>query len=605
MDKLYSSHVRDIERQIKEANKHSVAEISATITTPSELVVAVGSGGSLTCAHFFAALYQSHTKKPCFVMTPLEMLVSGLDLASATVWVFSAEGKNPDVLKVCQFLLNNSKSVTVILNRSNTPVSKLFNSPLSGFKAIELETPYKDGFLATVSITHTCTVLLRAFLTLSSDEISVRPVEPNFIPENIHEFRGAYCGQRRIILLYSPSLKCAAEDFSTRCHESGVATAQLTDFRNFAHGRHFGADVFKEDTFIIFFTDFETKMLVESIKQIIGGALSHFEFRFCDERSVGIYKSVIAAQLIFGEICQYFDYEPNIVDVKDFGRSLYSLDAYSKIERVSNRVTHEKGLEFKGRLENVEFGGIVFDYDGTLCFTKNRFDSIDSDLSKYINRLLRGNISIGVATGRGKSAGDELRKVIPPELQSNVLIGYYNGAIINPLDQELNIDEVENDRSLQALYDSLLETYKGESGVRMEFRPVQLSISIENNCSVKSELLYENVCSTIAVKQLPLKALKSTHSVDIINMSTSKLNVLRRLENESFSPVLAIGDNGQLGGNDFELLAHKFGLSANNESMNVNSCFRISPNNLRELDSTLWYLKHISLSENNKFKIKL
>lgn len=48
-------------------------------------------------------------------------------------------------------------------------------------------------------------------------------------------------------------------------------------------------------------------------------------------------------------------------------------------------------------------------------------------------RLLRAGVPVGVATGRGGSAGNALRKAVPERLWERVVVGYYNGGELAPL----------------------------------------------------------------------------------------------------------------------------------------------------------------------------
>src|SRR5579883_764432 len=59
-----------------------------------------------------------------------------------------------------------------------------------------------------------------------------------------------------------------------------------------------------------------------------------------------------------------------------------------------------------------------------------------SEVAEHLTRLLSAGLRIGIATGRGESVRDDLRKVIPPALWSRILVGYRNGAEIAPLNDD-------------------------------------------------------------------------------------------------------------------------------------------------------------------------
>ena len=110
---------------------------------------------------------------------------------------------------------------------------------------------------------------------------------------------------------------------------------------------------------------------------------------------------------------------------------------------------------FVGSLQRSKFHSVVFDYDGTLCDARDRFAGMRDEVGKHLRRLLLDGLNIGVATGRGKSVREDLIKHIPSSLFSRVLIGYYNGAYIHPLTDELSEEEAG-----EILCDDLLEILK-------------------------------------------------------------------------------------------------------------------------------------------------
>jgi hypothetical protein len=81
------------------------------------------------------------------------------------------------------------------------------------------------------------------------------------------------------------------------------------------------------------------------------------------------------------------------------------------------------------------FAAIVCDYDGTLCSPDERFGIPSADIISECIRLLQSGMVIGIATGRGKSARESLRRCFPQDLWPRIIIGYYNGGDISRLDE--------------------------------------------------------------------------------------------------------------------------------------------------------------------------
>ena len=55
--------------------------------------------------------------------------------------------------------------------------------------------------------------------------------------------------------------------------------------------------------------------------------------------------------------------------------------------------------------------------------------------------------------------------------------------------------------------------------------------------------------------RLDIKCVQSAHSIDVVEAATSKRAVVETLGADCSGAILCIGDQGQEGGNDFELLA--------------------------------------------------
>ena len=116
-------------------------------------LIAVGSGGSLTSAHFVSLLHTSFTGQIGQVLTPLEAATTVQHLAGTSVLICSASGSNPDVLSATESLIKRAPHhLFAITTKQHTPLGRQFAAAewpeCHGFS-----TPTKkDGFLATNSL---------------------------------------------------------------------------------------------------------------------------------------------------------------------------------------------------------------------------------------------------------------------------------------------------------------------------------------------------------------------------------------------------------------------------------------------------------------------
>ncbi len=248
------------------------------------------------------------------------------------------------------------------------------------------------------------------------------------------------------------------------------------------------------------------------------------------------------------------------------------------------------------------FSSIVFDFDLTV-HNKAFHSTIEDDIFQLINLLLKNDIKIGIATGNGEYVAEEIKKRINPEFWHKVIIGYYNGGLILPLDSTITYYDLDIDipYDFKKLIDFInLNIPSGvlvTEGIKEE-NPFQI-----NFFSEKKDHLYIDKVIKYIYESTKLKIIKSPHSYDVVPSSTSKVNVCDYFCDQGLSPddIITIGDYGAYGESDYELLNRKFSLSVNTVSDSLINCWNFSPENKKNLKATLNYLEHIRFLGNGKF----
>jgi hypothetical protein len=271
--------------------------------------------------------------------------------------------------------------------------------------------------------------------------------------------------------------------------------------------------------------------------------------------------------------------------VSEFGRRLYHLSASrwrseSRLTAVDRKLAaarigsnnalageaYARALKsWLDELSSVRIRGVVLDYDGTCCATMDRFNPPVPGVQGEIVRLLECGLVIGFASGRGTSLHRALRTWVPKQFWDRVQLGLYNGGVGIPLGGELEDQHGTTDVLSEAAH-RLIEGPLGRL-LTITKRKRQLSISADQRSGltheglarVVNESLFRHPC-------LPLKVVVSAHSVDVVPKTSTKASVLYSIQNLTGGAVLAVGDQGQLGGNDFELLA------ATSRSLSVDLC---------------------------------
>jgi hypothetical protein len=147
--------------------------------------------------------------------------------------------------------------------------------------------------------------------------------------------------------------------------------------------------------------------------------------------------------------------------------------------------------------------------------------------------------------------------------------------LIVDLDEILDSNDSASDKTTEIsnliqsdplLFDCKIRANKYQ--IRLERAPQSFN-SLEHLCSHVGALL-------IGQGKSEWRALASAHSIDIIPRSSSKTGTVQALVDRGFESALLIGDQGHVGGNDFELLASSpYSLSVDRCSADVSTCWNL------------------------------
>ena len=242
MGRAYALELQRLKRTVEfacDADVRSLATLLADLV-PRNLIF-VGSGGSFTAAAFAAALHERYTGQLTKAVTPLEAATRPPTTNTASVLI-SARGSNPDILRAFQALRFKEPIAAICASERNALLRLIDESGVGvgyGFTV----PGGKDGFLATNSLLATLILLVRSYdsifgkpeLELGGMGVLSSTSQDVFQPDsNLPGLAAA----DTIIALSSGWGWPAAIDLESKCSESGLSSVLLSDFRNFAHGRH-------------------------------------------------------------------------------------------------------------------------------------------------------------------------------------------------------------------------------------------------------------------------------------------------------------------------------------------------------------------------------
>ncbi|MHB8086115.1 MAG: HAD-IIB family hydrolase [Dehalococcoidia bacterium] len=572
---------------------------------PFPLLV-VGSGGSLSGAHFIARLHEQATGKVAKAMTPLDLMLSTLQPDSHAVLFVTANGNNEDILNSFHAAIRREYgSIGIICANKDSKIVAEANRFSAKVNYFEFLTPTgKDGFVAVNSLLATCVWMSRGYRLLDAGEMSVQ----HFLKQKINLDTAALnkiLERKTLVTLGGEWSWPAVLDLESKFSEVGLGNVLISDLRNFGHGRDNWFDKRgSESAMLILETPPLAKlanktlsylpaeypsMIIRSTFQGALGGLDLMERIFYLVQAAGKFRSI----------------DPGKPGVPDFGSKMYHIKFFPMSKMTKQELNRVTWIERKSKatdlstsfiepyfenflrgFNNLSFSGIVFDYDGTLCDPADRFLQPKHQIAKALNKLVGSGINIGVATGRGRSVQESLRRIIDRENWPRVFVGNYNGATVLTLGKEPPKFERILSPTVQKAYTRISGDVLINTIANIEARAMQ--ISIVPKASVHKSTIRTRI-SELLVCLSGLKVVESDHSIDVTDQTISKLRVVETLRSyvQSGENILTIGDQGQYGGNDFELLNCPQSLSIDKVSTSLDTCWNLSPIGWRGTDATL------------------
>lgn len=567
----------------------------------------VGTGGTAAVARLAAQLHELVSGQPARALTPLE-LFEAPPLRRSGAAVFSARARHTDALLALQHLALGAYSPAVLVTHRDPRELELRRN--GAIAAVQVRPPaLREGFLATNSVLAMVVALIAA--ALGPEEL------PEGLLEDLPRFEAT--GRRRLIVLYPPSLAPVALDIETRCAELGLAAVQASDLRNFAHGRHTGLVRTAEETDVLVLSDSSSQVLADAVSAPLSRAAARLVRWHADERwPAAVVRLLAAAMHLVAGLGEADGVDPARPSVPEFGRRLYhmplrrlvtgappspidaKLTALGAAELGSERLRERYERAFRKwscEIATTAFGAIVLDYDGTVCTTAGRFEMAEPPVREALARLLGAGLHLGFASGRGKSLHAALRSWMPEPRWPQVTVGLYNGAVLHSLADELP-DLSAPSWLMKAAAERLAGAHFGPL-LAAEARTAQVTVTAVDGAFFHEGRMGELVRELLArPPQLPVKVVASAHSLDIVAADTTKVRVLDAVGARCVGAVLAIGDQGDIDGNDFELLgATTCSITVDRASADPTRCWSVDPAGVRGPDALVRILDALELRD--------
>jgi hypothetical protein len=554
----------------------------------------VGSGGALAVARLAADLHMSQTGELAVAVTPLEAASSAM-VPTVGVVLFSARGRNPDAtFTIAAARTRGAQHMAVVTTRSRSELPPALGAP--DVQVASIPSP-PDGFLATNSLLAMATAVCLAHGFDLPQEL------PSFGVPSVG------CLGNACLVLTAPGLAAVGLDIEARMVETGLARVQLADYRNLAHGRHVGLMRQVDDTTVIAASSPETTRIAEHTLALLPKEVTILPLASSLDWPGSVLDLLVASMALTGSTGREHGVDPGRPGVAPFGRKLYHLRtsrlvdvpapdpirrklAFNGLE-TSYRLAYEQDLKkWLADIPCTPISGVVLDYDGTCCSTLDRYEPPIESVRAQVLRLLDDGLVVGFATGRGKSLHADTRAWLPERAWPRVHVGLYNGTLLLRLS-----DDPPDCTVCDGLLAEAADRLEGVSDIHQLVvlrRTSQVSVSTASGCLAGEQLL-PLVLSVLARSPvLDCSVVASGHSVDILTAKGGKVSVVDTVRAEAGGEVLAIGDQGQVGGNDFELLASSTTtLSVDRCSADPTRCWNLDRRGDRGPDLLVRYLSSI------------
>ena len=622
MGRPYKLELQQLEATYRWARGVDVAEFSKVVKDGGDCpLLVIGSGGSLSTACLVAMLEQQCRGGFAAFDSPLLTSRNPAILAGARLFIVSAREKNPDVLGFARnSVAAEPVSLTSLCSMAGSPLTDVVYSFNRGH-SFEFPSPSgKDGYLATNSLVALNTIVARAYG--KGDTLPQRwrdlfdGVALKQSLEQAFHLGVSPLKSDEILLLFGPDTRAAAIDFESKFHESGLANVQLADYRNFAHGRHLWLAQ-RPNTTVFLFICPNDRMIAEATLNLLPKSIHAIKVETLFD---GITAAFAMQAAVFDIVAAYGEdrgRDPGRPTVPGFGRKLYHLnvfpqtvnDARSASIQKKQRARRKFGLpelpqeewnaaydDFRKRISAVPFKQCVVDYDGTVCDNRDRFSGVTASVAKALVSLLDGGFPLGVATGRGKSVREALREALPKRLWHLVTVGFYNGAIVLPLESDSALNDGEEHAVPLCDIARVIRAAR-IPGIQLTERSFQITLELEDSASVES-LWYLTSALLAKAHRNDVRIVASSRSVDIVTVETSKLNILAHMPDGTFSraQTLFIGDRPSWPGNDFELLSEPASLSVDEVGFDMDAGWNLAPPGVSGSAALMHYYSQIRKS---------
>ncbi|MBP5089993.1 HAD hydrolase family protein, partial [Pseudomonas chlororaphis] len=455
MGKPYTAELDALPSTVKWCFEQSIDSLQRYLSRwMGEYACFVGSGGSYSAAYAAAELREIAHGSPTRSLTPMELSAKARFTPSSKVMLLTAEGRNPDILAAASYARQSDMSCAALTLTSDNPLTR-WASESGSTRIFAHDMPWgKDGYLATNTLIATVILLYRAlfpearskaFLKELFEERSLRLLRDRFLQDaRLEGMRGC-----NFIVLHDPMTKSFAIDLESKLSESAMAKVEVADYRQFAHGRHLQLASTTERIAVIAAHSAEAGPLAQATLALFPSSVQVFQLEVPGkEPDELVVAGLVMATLLTEAIAAMMHQDPGQPLVPEFGRAIYRLDSsqfyqgpplpgnrhhLAALRKFDHRRVTEEELStatvaaeaYSAKMHAAVYKAVISDFDGTLCNAEDRYHGMCPKTAQALTRLMEEGLILSIASGRGDSLQESLRKAFPAEFHKSIWVGYY------------------------------------------------------------------------------------------------------------------------------------------------------------------------------------
>lgn len=305
----------------------------------------LGSGGSLSAAQLAMQLSVERGMVAA-AMTPYQYIFSAWSKLPAKVFLFSAGGRNVDALNAYMTAHSNPVQKFGVMLMCTPSLLENKMAEDGEPNAFIYRLTNRNCFLATNSLLAFYSLLFRIYRgdCVSVDDWQVYDSIGQMLKEFVgstydletetwDEHDAALYGARetdRFYVLYSPETMPIAVDLESRFSEGSIGCLQISDYRNFAHGRFNWFHQRKGQTAIIALSTPESEKMADDLLAILPPDIPVMRLSTKLNSSDGTIDLLIKGMYLSKYLGQRWGLDIGAPDVAEFGRTIHRMDFLEK-----------------------------------------------------------------------------------------------------------------------------------------------------------------------------------------------------------------------------------------------------------------------------------